>query len=131
MPDPQLQREVDKLERLANRMDALFHIPGTKIRVGADALLGLIPGIGDTVALAPSAYIVYRSRQLGAPWPLVGRMGANAGIDALIGTIPLLGDLFDIGFKGNLRNVAPLKSHLKTKGLLPESEPLPNTDLAA
>ncbi|MGR3490767.1 MAG: DUF4112 domain-containing protein [Shimia sp.] len=131
MRDDTLRQEVDKLEGVANKMDALFHIPGTKIRIGADALLGLVPGIGDTVALAPSAYIVWRSRQLGASWPVIGRMAGNVGIDTLVGTIPLVGDLFDVGWKGNLRNVALLKRHLKAKGKLPADEPLPNTDLAA
>ncbi|SFP46891.1 protein of unknown function [Tranquillimonas alkanivorans] len=105
--------ELERLERLADRMDAAFRIPVVGVRVGWDSILGLIPGIGDAAALAPASYIVYRAHRLGAPPPLLARMGVNVGVDALIGTIPLVGDLLDIGLKANRRNVALLRRHVE------------------
>ena len=110
-PQPTRASELDRLEKLAHKMDTLFRIPLTSIRVGLDSLVGLLPGIGDTAALAPAAYIVYRAHQMGAPRSLLGRMGANVCIDWLVGSIPLVGDLFDVGFKANRRNVALLRRH--------------------
>ncbi|MFN3232789.1 MAG: DUF4112 domain-containing protein [Alphaproteobacteria bacterium] len=107
------EKELERLDRLAGLLDDRFRIPGTSIRMGLDGLIGLIPGIGDTVALAPTAYVVLRAMELGAPKRLVARMAGNAFIDWLIGLIPLLGDVFDIGFKANRRNVELLRRHLK------------------
>lgn len=103
--------ELEELERIAHRMDTLFRLPIVNVRVGMDSILGLIPGIGDTISLAPAAYIIWRGHNLGAPAHLTGRMAANVGIDWLVGAIPLVGDLFDVGFKANRRNVALLRSH--------------------
>ncbi|MFQ6548183.1 DUF4112 domain-containing protein [Aestuariibius sp. 2305UL40-4] len=103
--------ELEALERLARRMDSAFRIPLTGIRIGWDSLIGLIPGIGDAAAVAPAGYIVYRARQLGAPDHLLLRMGSNIVLDAVLGSMPLLGDLFDVGFKANRRNVALLRKH--------------------
>lgn len=103
--------ELDRLERLARRMDAAFRIPLTRIRVGWDSILGLLPGVGDAAALAPAGYILWRARRNGAPLPLMLRMGANTGLDWVIGLVPLLGDLFDVGFKSNQRNVALLREY--------------------
>lgn len=105
-----------QLDNLADTMDSLFRIPGTHIRVGLDSIIGLIPGIGDAVALAPAGYIVWQARQMGAPKRLIARMGVNIGIDALVGSIPLVGDIFDVGWKGNRRNVALLRRHLEASG---------------
>ncbi|WP_147124654.1 DUF4112 domain-containing protein [Shimia ponticola] len=115
-------RRLERLERLATNMDALFRVPGTNIRVGADSIMGLVPGIGDAAALAPTVYIIAQSRRMGAPWPLIGRMTFNAGVDAALGSIPLLGDLFDIGWKGNLRNTRLLRRHLERCGKVPADE---------
>jgi hypothetical protein len=100
-------------EALAKRMDAAFRIPGTGIRVGLDSVLGLVPGIGDTLALAPSVYILKLARDTGAPHSLLLRMAANLGVDWLIGLVPLIGDLFDVGWKANLRNVALMREHIE------------------
>ncbi len=93
------------LRKLAWWMDARFGIPGIGARVGMDGLLGLVPGVGDTAALLVSAYIIYRGHRLGAPRRLIGRMIANVAADTLAGSVPVLGDLFDVAFKANLRNV--------------------------
>lgn len=109
--DADLRAELDRLDRLAHRMDTLFTIPGTSIRVGLDTILGLVPGIGDTATAIPAGYIVYRAHRMGMPRIKLARMGVNAGIDWLVGSIPLVGDLFDLGFKANRRNVRMIRAH--------------------
>jgi hypothetical protein len=93
-------------------MDSAFRLPLVNTRVGWDSILGLVPGVGDTLALLPSAYILKEAHRLGAPPGLLARMGVNSGIDYLIGSVPLVGDLFDIAWKSKLRNVALLEDHL-------------------
>jgi len=105
------RREIDRLETLAYWLDSRFRVPGTDIRFGLDALAGLIPGIGDGTTALFSIYIVIQARRLGVPFSLRARMAINIAIDLLIGTIPLVGDIFDAGFKANLRNVALLREH--------------------
>lgn len=104
---------LETLDAFSRLMDAQFIIPGTKIRFGLDSLLGLIPGIGDTVTLASTAYIIGQARMLGVPKFILLKMAGNAFIDWLIGLIPLLGDIFDVGYKSNIKNVALLKEHLE------------------
>lgn len=105
------QAQIERLERLAGWLDDRFRIPGTGLRFGLDALIGLVPGIGDTATAVSAAYLIARAAGLGVPRRILLRMAANAAIDLLVGTIPLLGDLFDIGFKANRRNVALLRRH--------------------
>lgn len=104
-------REIDRLETLAYWLDSRFRVPGTDVRFGLDALAGLIPGIGDGTTALFSIYIVIQARRLGVPFSLRARMAINIAIDLLIGAIPLVGDIFDAGFKANLRNVALLREH--------------------
>ncbi|SDE16124.1 DUF4112 domain-containing protein [Limimaricola pyoseonensis] len=103
--------ELARLDRMAHLLDARFKLFG--FRFGYDSLLGLIPGIGDTIALAPSAWLVWRATQLGVPRGKIARMAANTGIDYVVGSIPVIGDLIDFGFKANLRNAAILREHLE------------------
>jgi hypothetical protein len=106
-------REIDpKLELLAEWMDSAFHIPGLGVRFGADALIGLIPGVGDTVTSLVSLYILNAARQHGVPRVTLMRMASNVAIDYLLGAVPLLGDVFDVYWKANLKNVALLRQHL-------------------
>jgi len=98
--------------RLAQLLDAAVRIPGTDIRIGLDAILGLIPGIGDLTGTALSGSIVLTAARLGASKAVLARMIFNLGIDTLIGAVPLAGDLFDLGWRANLRNVALLDAHL-------------------
>jgi hypothetical protein len=109
---PERARELARLARLAHTLDARWRIPVVGVRVGLDGLVGLIPGVGDTLAALPSAYVILRGWQLGARRRVLARMVGNTGIDYLIGTVPLVGDLFDIGFKGNLRNIRLLRDEL-------------------
>ena len=106
------QAEVERLDRLADLLDSRFRIPGLGVRFGLDSLIGLVPGVGDVAALGPSAYLVYRAHRLGVDRGTLGRMAANAGIDFVVGGIPVIGDLFDVGFKANRRNIELLKRHL-------------------
>ena len=88
-----------------------------KIRFGLDALIGLVPGIGDAITTAIALYIVNEARALGAPRLLVARMVANVALDGVVGAVPLVGDAFDVAFRANRRNMALLRDHLdKTEG---------------
>lgn len=109
------QDRIDQLQRIATIMDAAITIPGTRLRIGADSIVGLVPGIGDTLALIPGLYIIGVGWQLGASNRTLGRMGLNAAIDSIFGSIPILGDLFDAGFKSKLKNVALLRDDLTKK----------------
>lgn len=107
-----LETELEKLRTIARRLDALFRIPGTKLTVGFDNLLGFIPVIGDAAALAPALWLVWKARQLGAtPGAQVVMLG-NLAIDMIVGSIPFIGDLFDIAYNANIRNVRLLEANL-------------------
>ena len=108
-------RALEKVERWANRMDRAFRLPGTRIRFGWDSIVGLIPGLGDTAAVAPAAYIISTAHRVGAPSHLLVRMGANVGVDWLIGLVPLAGDILDVGYKSNTRNARLLRAHLEER----------------
>src|SRR5690606_29030914 len=97
-------------------LDTSLGIPGTKIRFGLDPLLGLIPGGGDLVSLLMSGYVLHQARRLGLPRHLMTRMIMNVGIDAVAGAVPLVGDLFDVAFKANVRNMKLIEEHLHQKG---------------
>lgn len=109
-------RRLDRLDRLARNMDSRYRVPGTNIRFGWDALIGLIPGVGDIATLGPAGFILLEAHRMGAPNGVKARMMANTGIDWVVGTIPLVGDLFDVGLKANRRNVALLRGHLEKQG---------------
>ena len=103
---------LERVEWLANWLDARWVIPGTDWRIGLDGILSIVPGIGDTVAAAISCYILYEAHQLGAPMHLKMRMLFNIFIDWLIGNIPLFGDIFDVVWKANLRNARLLREFM-------------------
>jgi hypothetical protein len=118
------EEEVVRLENMADWMDSRFRIPGTNVRFGLDGIFGLIPGLGDGVTALPAVYLIMSAQRLGASKWLMTRMAGNVGIDMLLGAIPLVGDLFDIGFKANRRNVALLRRHLEETGQLNEQPPM-------
>ena len=109
-PEPSKQSvKVDEsLERLSWLMDDLIRIPGINWRFGLDALVGLIPGFGDTVTSMVSFYILASAVRYRVPKVTLLRMGLNIGIDYLVGTIPFVGDFFDAWWKSNQMNVALL-----------------------
>lgn len=101
---------IANLEGLAHLMDKAFTMPGTNIKIGLDSIIGLIPVIGDTLAVAVSVYIYSFAKQAGVPWHKRMIMVWNIFIDWLIGLIPFIGDLFDVGWKANSKNVAIIKA---------------------
>jgi hypothetical protein len=107
---------LERLDRLAYWLDERFRLPGTNVRMGLDGLLGLVPGIGDTLGGLISAYILLEAWRLGIPNSVLMRMLANLGIDVVVGSVPVLGDVFDIGWKANRRNVNLLLRHLRAGG---------------
>ena len=107
---PRALRHLDKLSRL---MDAQFQVPGTKFRFGLDAIIGLIPGAGDLSTFAVSGYMLVIMAQNGASSYVLTRMVLNILIDALFGSIPILGDLFDMAFKANMRNMKLMQQYYK------------------
>lgn len=105
-------RTADPLARartLTRLLDTAARIPGTGIRFGADAIVGLIPGLGDVAGAVLAGYLVLLAQRLGAPRSVVLRMLGNVAVDTLGGTVPLIGDLFDVAFKSNTRNLALLE----------------------
>ena len=102
-----------RLRKLAWLLDAQFVLPGTKFRFGINGLVGLAPGAGDAIMGLVSLYIVNEARMMGAPPTLLGRMLANVAVEVVGGAVPLLGDLFDMAFKANLRNIALVEEWLR------------------
>ncbi len=105
--------QLGHLRALSRLLDNAFTIPGTRFRFGLDALIGLVPGLGDAVSAAFSGYLVLQASRLGAPKSVLNRMVANVAIDTVVGWVPLLGDLFDVAWKSNARNMALLEEHLR------------------
>jgi hypothetical protein len=108
---------LKRLRRISHVLDNAIPIPGTKFRFGIDPILGLIPGGGDTLAAFFAAYIVWESAMLGLPKEILMKMFYNILFDTFAGSVPIAGDLFDVAWKANARNVALLEEHLQ----LPES----------
>jgi hypothetical protein len=98
----------ESLERLSWLLDDLVRVPGLNWRFGLDALVGLVPGVGDTATALASFYILVSAVRYGVPKVTLLRMGLNIGIDYVVGAFPFVGDLFDVWWKSNQRNVALL-----------------------
>lgn len=112
-------RALDALRRWAVLLDSAFRIPGTNIRFGLDAILGLVPGLGDLSAPAFTVALLIEGARRRLPAVVQARMVLNALVDMLFGLVPLLGDLVDIAWKANLRNLALLERHAAQPGLRP------------
>jgi len=104
--------DIRRVQTLARTLDTAIRIPGTRIRFGLDSVVGLVPGAGDLVSSLMSGYIVLASARLGVPPWVVMRMILNLGVDTLVGSVPLVGDLFDVGFRANVRNATLLERHV-------------------
>jgi hypothetical protein len=100
-----IETELGRLRRLAHVLDEVLPLPGG-YRIGAESLLGLIPGVGDSLGAMVAAYIVFMGARLGVSTATLLRMIGNVALDLFIGAVPLLGDLFDFTWKANMRNVA-------------------------
>ncbi|MBW4575977.1 MAG: DUF4112 domain-containing protein [Aphanothece sp. CMT-3BRIN-NPC111] len=104
---------LNRIRKFSRLMDTAFRIPGTGFRFGLDPIVGLIPGAGDVVSTAFSAYIIFLAARFGLPREVLTRMIFNIGLEAVVGSVPLVGDLFDAYYKSNIRNLALLEQHLQ------------------
>jgi hypothetical protein len=95
---------LQRVTRVARLMDRAVRVPGTRFTLGFDALIGLLPVVGDWATGAIGVWAIYQAWRMGAPRALLGRMATNLVIDAAIGSVPVVGDLFDIGWRAQARN---------------------------
>lgn len=114
--DADFEASVARIELISRVMDSLVEIPGTNIRIGVDALIGLVPVVGDLISQAVSSYLIWEARQLGVSRITIARMIGNTALDTVLGFVPFVGDAFDVTFRANMRNLALLKAHLAKHG---------------
>ena len=112
----EFEQAVARVETLARLMDSAVAIPGTNVRIGLDAAIGVVPVIGDLVSQAISSYIIWEARQLGVSNLTLARMIGNTALDTVIGMVPFAGDAFDVMFRANMKNLALLKGHIEKRG---------------
>jgi hypothetical protein len=103
--------DITRARALARALDSAIGIPGTQVRFGLDPILGLVPGAGDIAGAMLSAYIVLIAANKGAPRPVIWRMLGNIAVDTALGSVPILGDVFDVAYKSNMRNVELLERY--------------------
>lgn len=106
-------RNLNRIRRISRLMDTAFKIPVLGIKVGWDPVFGLIPGLGDLIATAVSAYVIVLAARFRLPRGILAQMVFNIGLEAVVGTVPLVGDLFDAFYKSNVRNLKLLEAHLQ------------------
>ena len=109
-----IRAELESIQQLSRTLDDRFRIPGTRIRFGFDAIVGLIPGVGDIITSGFSLYIVSRARAAGVSRLKLGRMLWNVLVDVTLGTLPVVGDIFDVTWKSNRKNLHILRRHLES-----------------
>jgi Domain of unknown function (DUF4112) len=105
--------KLERLRSLSNLWDNALRVPGTKLRVGLESIIGLLPFGGDLIGLLLSCYILFHAIQFQLPKTILLRMVSNIIIDAVVGVVPIFGDLFDTAWKANTRNVNLLETHLQ------------------
>jgi predicted small integral membrane protein len=104
---------LKRMRQLSKLLDGAIAIPGTNQRIGIDPILGLIPGGGDTVSAALSGYIIIEAARMGLPREALMKMVGNLVLDTVAGSVPIVGDIFDVVSKANLRNMQIVESHIK------------------
>lgn len=109
------EKQLARLEALADLMDTRFNIPVLPMPIGLDTIVGLIPVFGDTISFGVSGVIVGGAHRLKIPKRHLAQMGGNLLIDWIIGLVPIIGDIFDIGWQGNVRNVKIARSVLEAR----------------
>ncbi|CAN5288946.1 hypothetical protein BH23CHL9_BH23CHL9_06140 [soil metagenome] len=115
--EPERSRELSEVRTLAWLLDNSIPVPGTGgRRFGIDAIIGLVPVVGDLASGAIGLFVVWRGSRLGLPRIVVARMLVNTAFDVVIGAIPILGDAFDLWFKANTRNLGLMRRHLEHPG---------------
>lgn len=117
----EIEAALVRINALARIMDSLFVIPGTRMRLGVDAVLGLVPVVGDVLAQLVSAYLIWEAKRLGVSKLTLWRMVGNSLIDTVVGAVPVVGDAFDVAFKANMKNVRLLQRHLEKRGYRPSA----------
>lgn len=105
--------KLKRMRQLSQLLDGAIVIPGTKQRIGIDPILGLIPGGGDTVSAALSGYIIVEAARMGLPRKALMQMVLNLAVDTVVGSVPVVGDVFDVVSKANLRNMQIVESHVQ------------------
>lgn len=110
--DPSKASTVQHLRQFSNLLDNAIRVPGTTYGIGLDPIIGLIPGGGDILGGLFSAYIMLRAFKLGVPKETLLRMASNIATETLVGTVPVLGDVFDVAWKANVKNVDLLEAHV-------------------
>jgi len=108
----QVRRRLARIRRVAWLVDAAFRVPGLRFRFGLNSLLGLPPVAGDAALAVVSLYLIYEAARLGVPRAKLLRMLANVGVEVAVGSVPVLGDLLDMVWKANLRNLEIVERHL-------------------
>ena len=111
-PSPEVTERVRRLRAIARLLDARFGIPGTPLSFGVDSIVGLVPGIGDSATALISLYLLVEAHRLGVRPATLLRMGWNVAVDLGLGAVPVLGDIFDLLWKSNLRNIDLLEADL-------------------
>jgi len=102
---------LQRLRRFATWLDSGFRIPGTPFTLGADAVIGLVPVLGDAAGAVLAASFLAEGIRRGVSRATLARIAFNIAVDALLGVVPVLGDISDIAWKANVRNVALLERH--------------------
>lgn len=98
--------------KVAHLLDDAFRVPGTNLRFGVDPILGfLAPGLGDAVTGGLGTYLFFVALRRGVPLSVIARMAFNVLVDTVVGTVPFLGDLFDLGWKANAKNLELIKAN--------------------
>lgn len=108
-----IQASYERIAQLSRVMDSMVGIPGTNVRLGVDALLGLVPVIGDVLSQAISTYLIWEARKLGVSRFTMARMIGNTLLDTVVGAVPFAGDLFDVAFRANMKNLRLLERHME------------------
>jgi Domain of unknown function (DUF4112) len=112
-PPRSRRARIARIDALATLLDTALVVPGTGVRFGLDALIGLVPGIGDLISTALSLFIVHEAFHLGAPGHVIARMLGNVALDGAFGAVPLVGDAFDVLWRANRRNMRLLREWLE------------------
>lgn len=102
---------LERIRRLVRLLDEAFRIPGTNYRVGLDGLIGLVPVAGDLITGGLALWIIREAAEMGVPRRTLTRMFWNVGVDVTAGFVPAVGDLFDVAWKANVKNLALLEKH--------------------
>jgi hypothetical protein len=116
IPSPTSRHEtLARLDALARLLDSAVRVPGTNVRVGADALLNLVPGVGTLVAKGLASYLILEARRHGVPTGTLLRMTGNVAVDLAISAVPVIGWFGDAFYRANQRNIALLRAHLERR----------------